>query len=198
MPELIHELAKEKDKNGFYAMKGMRDFCSKWFDVEKRSTAVFDIINYYLENERLDLFMWFRGGFSPHTPMILKRDNLEKSYSDLLVVSNDLNKIIDLFKYLYDMEFHLDERFDYLYSTEFTYKERKKLNFPAIAKEYGRLITLMEFELLKWEDIDGIIERYYDYGFDIERISQIKTDDLYESGENIISISNKVFDLDKI
>ena len=189
--------AKEKDKEGKYARIGMEAICALWFNIEKRNSAcVKAIVDDYLENVNMDFFMWIRCGSPKRTPIILKRNYLESNYSDLLMVSNDLHVIADLFLHLYGIEFFVDYDCDCIYSTEFKHFNRRKLNYVGIMMEVERLITLHERKVLTWEDIDESVELLKKYGYDIDQDDSYRTEDLYETATNIEERLDLIFKIE--
>ena len=186
--------AKEKDKNGSYARIGMEAMCSLWFNIEEtNSQCVKAIVDDYLETVNMDLFMWLRHGNEERMPVIFKRDFLENSYSDLLIVSDDLQDIADLYLQLYGVKFFADYECDCIYSTEFKDINRRKLNYVGIMMEVERLITLQERKVLAWEDIDESVELLKKYGYDIDQDDSYRTDDLYETASNIEERLDQIF-----
>ena len=178
--------AKEKDKEGKYARIGMEAMCSLWFNIEEtNSQCVKAIIDDYLETVNMDLSMWLRHGNGQREPIIFKRDYLESNCSDLIIVSDDLQVIADLFLHLYGIKFFVDYECGCIYSTEFKPFNRRILNYVGIMMEVERLITLQEREVLTWEDIDESVELLRKYGYDINQDESYRTDDLYETASNI-------------
>ena len=188
--------AKEKDKEGKYARIGMETMCAHWFNIEKRNSAcVKAIVDDYLENVNMDFFMWIRCGSPKCTPIILKRNYLKSNYSDLLMVSDDLHVIADLFLHLYGQKFLVDDNADCIYSTELKDFNRRKLNYIGIMMELERLTTLHERNVLTWEDIDESVELLNKYGYDINQDNSYRTDDLYETAANIEERLNLIFNI---
>lgn len=186
--------AKEKDKEGKYARIGMEAMCSLWFNIEEtNSQCVKDIIDDYLETVNMDLFMWLRHGNGEREPVIFKRDYLKRNCSDLLMVSKDLQIIADLFLSLYGQKFFVDYKCDCIYSTEFNPFVRRKLNYVGIMMEVERLITLQERKVLSWEDIDESVELLEKYGYDINQDDSYRTDELYETANNIEERLDQIF-----
>ena len=188
--------AKQKDKEGKYARIGMEAMCSLWFNIEEtHSISVKAIIDDYLETVNVDLFFWLRNGDGQRAPVIFKRDYLENNYNDLLYVSDDLQTIADLFLHLYGIKFFVDYECDCIYSTEFRDFNRRKLNYVGIMMEVERLITLQERKVLTWEDIDESVELLKKYGYDINQNNSYRTDDLYETADNIEEQLNLIFNI---
>lgn len=192
MTELMLDVAKEKDKDGAYAKMGMKYMIANHFKVNPNSEAVIYILETYLECISKDLLQWLRTP-SDESPMIITRETLEKDYSDLLEPSTDLESVQDLFCYLYDQEFWIDEAEDCLYSTTYEYKDRVKLNFVGIAMEYERLCTLYENELVTWSDVNSMLEIVTQYGLDVEDGYKVRTDDVNQTAINIIDRVNYIF-----
>lgn len=195
MSKTMIEIAKQKD-DGSFAKMGMRQYCADWFNVPYMSECTEYIVDTYLECiDEDDFDTWIKGLSTKHNrPFIIKREELEHSYKDLLQVSDDLNIIVDLFMYLYDKEFFVDELTDCIYSTDYTHDyNRKKLNFIGIAMEYERLCTLHSKEMLSWYDIDSLVDCLIEYGYDIEKDYDIRTNDVYETALNIEERLQEVF-----
>lgn len=193
MSKTMIEIAKAKD-DGRFAKMGMRDYIAKWFNMDYNSPCLLEIVDTYLEcidNISFDKYVY--GLYLGGRPVILTNEDLQTSYQDLLHVSNDLEKIADLFMYLYDKEFYVDKISNCLWSTNYTDFNRKKLNFLGIAMEYKRLCTLHEKEMLDWYDIDSLIECLIEYGYDIEKDYDIRTNDVYETASNIEERLQEVF-----
>ena len=194
-PSMI-ENAKEKD-DGTFAKIGMRWAVSQYFNINMNAPCITEIVDTYLEcidNISFDKYIY--GLYSGGRPVIFTREKLQNQYADLLVVSNDLEYITDLFMYLYDEEFYIDESTDCIYSTNFKNNiDRVKLNFTGIAMEYERLCVLCENEILSSDKLDTIIECITLYGYDIEKDYKYQSDDIYETASNIIERLNQVFGL---
>ena len=120
---------------------------------------------------------------------------LESNYSDLLMVSDDLHVIVDLFLHLYGQKFLVDDNADCIYSTELKNFNRRKLNYIGIMMELERLTTLHERNVLTWEDIDESVELLNKYGYDINQDNSYRTDDLYETAANIEERLNLIFNI---
>ena len=190
--------AKEKDKKGKYARIGMEAMCSLWFNIEEtNSLCVKAIVDDYLENVNMDLFMWLRHGNGEREPVIFKKEYLESNFNDLLMVSDDLQVIADLFLQLYGIKFFVDYNCDCIYSIEFKRFNRRKLNYVGIMMEVERLITLHERKVLTWDDIDESIELLKKYGYDINQDDSYRTDDLYKTASNIEERLNQIFHFNK-
>lgn len=193
MTSTMIEIAKEKD-NGVFAKLGMQYALAKWFTVDINAPCVIEIIDTYLECiDNIDFKSWLYGLYHDGMPMILTRERLEKNYPDLMQVSEDLETISDLFMYLYDREFYVDNISDCIYSTNFKHFERFRLNYVGICMEYERLCTIYEFTELKWKDIDSIVAIMNEYGYDIEKDYDYRTDDIYETADNIIERLQQIF-----
>ena len=190
--------AKEKDKEGKYARIGMEVVCSRWFNIkETNSISVKAIIDDYLETVNVDLFFWLRNGNGQRAPIIFKRDYLESSFGDLLMISDDLHVIAELFLHLYGQKFLVDDIGDCIYSTEFRNFNRRKLNYVGIMMEVERLITLHERKVLTWEDIDESVELLKKYGYDIYQDDSYRAEDLYETATNIEERLNLIFNIEE-
>lgn len=198
MPTTMIEIAKQKD-DGSFAKMGMRQYCADWFNVPYMSKCTEYIVDTYLECiDEDDFDTWIKGLSAKHNrPFIIKREELEHSYKDLLQVSDDLNIIVDLFMYLYDKEFFVDELTDCIYSTDYRHDyNRKRLNFIGIAMEYERLCTLHQHTILDWKDIDTMVNVLNDYGYDIEADYKYRVkDDIYETAQNIEERLSQIFGL---
>ena len=193
MTEKMISVAKEKDVDGAYAKMGMRWFIASYFKIDFHSEAVTYILETFLECIPFqDLLRWLRTP-TEESPMVLTRETLEKYYSDLLVPSTDLESVQNLFCYLYDQEFWIDEAEDCLYSTTYRYKDRVKLNFIGIAMEYERLCTLYEHNIVTWKDVNSMLEVIKYYGLDVEAGCDVRTDDVDTTAENIIDRVNYIF-----
>lgn len=193
MRETMINIAKEKDVDGAYAKMGMRWMISNYFKIDFHSQATTYILETFLECIPFqDLLRWLRTP-SAESPMVLTREELEKDYSDLLVVSTDLEAISDLFCYLYDQEFWTDEKEDCLYTTTYRYDDRVKLNYIGIAMEYERLCALHEHNIVSWKDINSMLEVIKHYGLDVEAGYDVRTDSVDETAENIIDRVNYIF-----
>ena len=193
MKNKMFDIAKQKD-DGKFAKMGMRDFIATWFNMDYYSPCLLEIVDTYLEcidNISFDDYIY--GLYAGGKPLILTRQILETKYKDLLYVSDDLEIIADLFMYLYDKEFYIDKQSDCLWSTNYHDFNRKKLNFIGIAMEYERLCTLHSNEILSWSDIDTLIECLIEYGYDIEKDYEIRTNDIYETASNIEERLEEVF-----
>ena len=191
-PTMI-EVAKAKD-NGVFAKLGMRTYIAQYFNVPITAPCVLEIVDTYLEcidNIGFDRYIY--GLYSGGRPVILTREELQKEYKDLLDVSDDLETVIDLFMYLYDKEFYADLKSDCIYCTNFKDFKRKPLNYVGIAMEFERLCVLHEKEMLTWYDIDSLIECLIEYGYDIEKDYDIRTNDVYETASNIEERLQEVF-----
>ena len=187
------DIAKEKDVDGAYAKIGMRWMIANYFQIDFHSKATTYILETFLECIPFqDLLKWLRTP-TEESPMVLTREELEKDYSDLLVVSTDLEVISDLFCYLYDQEFWIDEEEDCLYTTVYRYDDRIKLNYIGIAMEYERLCALHEHNIVDWQDINSMLEVVKHYGLDVEAGYDVRTDSVDETAENIIERINYIF-----
>ena len=109
MTETMISVAKEKDVDGAYAKMGMRWMIAHHFKIDFHSQAVAYILETFLEDIPVqDLLRWLRTP-NAESPMVLTRETLENDYSDLLEPSTSLESVQDLFCYLYDQEFWIDE-----------------------------------------------------------------------------------------
>ena len=193
MTEEMISIAKEKDVDGAYAKMGMRWLIAHHFKIDFNSEAVIYILETFLECiSSQDLLRWLRTP-NEESPMVLTRETLEKDYSDLLVPSTDLESVQDLFCYLYDQEFWIDEAEDCLYSTTYRYEDRVKLNYIGIAMEYERLCTLYEHNIVTWKDVNSMLEVVKHYGLDVEAGYDVRTDNVDTTAENIIDRVNYIF-----
>lgn len=195
MTEQMISIAKEKDVDGAYAKMGMRWLIAHHFKIDFNSEAVIYILETFLECiSSQDLLRWLRTP-NKESPMVLTRETLEKDYSDLLEPSTDLESVQDLFCYLYDQEFWIDEEEDCLYSTTYRYdnEDRVKLNYIGIAMEYERLCTLYEHNIVTWKDVNSMLEVVKHYGLDIEAGYDVRTDDVDKTAINIIDRVNYIF-----
>ena len=194
----MFDIAKEKD-NGIFAKYGMREYCSGWFGVgNSTAKSVNYIVDTYLECiDGIDFDTWIGGCCYPTRPMIFTRIDLESFFSDLLVVSKDLEVIVDLFMYLYNQEFWIDELNDCIYTCEYDDKimSRHRLDFIGIAMEFERLCTKHELEMLEWKDIDSFIECMDMYGYDIKKDYDYLDDDIYTTANNIEERLEQIFRL---
>ena len=192
-----NQLAKEKD-NGFFAQFGMRSWCARWFGIEDtNSDCIRYIVDTYLECiDDISFYEWINGSRKNTKPQILRRIDLENNFSDLLVYSNDLEEIANLFMYLYNQEFWVDRQADCIYATEYNLTfDRHKLNYINICADYERLCILHEKEILQWEDINDIVAYLYSNGYDIEKDYKFLDDDLYQTACNIEERLQQVFSL---
>lgn len=195
MTEQMISIAKEKDVDGAYAKMGMRWLIAHHFKIDFNSEAVIYILETFLECiSSQDLLRWLRTP-NKESPMVLTRETLEKDYSDLLEPSTDLESVQDLFCYLYDQEFWIDEEEDCLYSTTYRYdnEDRVKLNYIGIAMEYERLCTLYEHNIVTWKDVNSMLEVVKHYGLDVEAGYDVRTDDVDKTAINIIDRVNYIF-----
>lgn len=195
MTEQMISIAKEKDVDGAYAKMGMRWLIAHHFKIDFNSEAVIYILETFLECiSSQDLLRWLRTP-NKESPMVLTRETLEKDYSDLLEPSTDLESVQDLFCYLYDQEFWIDEEEDCLYSTTYRYdnEDRIKLNYIGIAMEYERLCTLYEHNIVTWKDVNSMLEVVKHYGLDVEAGYDVRTDDVDKTAINIIDRVNYIF-----
>lgn len=195
MTEQMISIAKEKDIDGAYAKMGMRWLIAHHFKIDFNSEAVIYILETFLECiSSQDLLRWLRTP-NKESPMVLTRETLEKDYSDLLEPSTDLESVQDLFCYLYDQEFWIDEEEDCLYSTTYRYdnEDRVKLNYIGIAMEYERLCTLYEHNIVTWKDVNSMLEVVKHYGLDVEAGYDVRTDDVDKTAINIIDRVNYIF-----
>ena len=195
MTEQMISIAKEKDVDGAYAIMGMRWLIAHHFKIDFNSEAVIYILETFLECiSSQDLLRWLRTP-NKESPMVLTRETLEKDYSDLLEPSTDLESVQDLFCYLYDQEFWIDEEEDCLYSTTYRYdnEDRVKLNYIGIAMEYERLCTLYEHNIVTWKDVNSMLEVVKHYGLDVEAGYDVRTDDVDKTAINIIDRVNYIF-----
>lgn len=195
MTEQMISIAKEKDVDGAYAKMGMRWLIAHHFKIDFNSEAVIYILETFLECiSSQDLLRWLRTP-NKESPMVLTRETLEKDYSDLLEPSTDLESVQDLFCYLYDQEFWIDEEEDCLYSTTYRYdnEDRVKLNYIGIAMEYERLCTLYEHNIVTWKDVNSMLEVVKHYGLDVEAEYDVRTDDVDKTAINIIDRVNYIF-----
>ena len=186
--------AKEKDSEGKYARIGMEAICAQWFDIkEMHSQCVKAIVDDYLENVNIDLFIWLRQGNGQREPVIFKRDYLKRYCSDLLEVSDDLRVIADLCLHLYGIKFFADYNCDCIYSVEFRQFGRRKLNYQGIMMEAEIIITLRKRKVLAWQDIDESVELLKKYGYDINQDGSYRSDDLYKTATNIEERLDRIF-----
>lgn len=191
------EVANEKD-DGIFAMYGMKKYLSECSNIYPYMDV--ECINYIVETfleciDSVDFLTWLKQGNDDGKPMIITREMLQKDFKDLLVVSEDLEIISDLFMYLYDTEIWIDKETDCLYTTmwNIAYHNRKKLNFVGIAMETERLATLREYEIVKWSDIDSYVECITQYGYDIDNDYRYKTDNVDETADIILDRISQVF-----
>lgn len=194
MTDKMFDIAKKKD-DGRFAKLGMRDYCSTWFGIKNvNAKSVNYIVDTYLECiDDIEFDTWIMGTHKDSRPIILTRTDLECHFADLLSYSNELEAIINLFMYLYDQEFWIDEANDCIYCTEYTLKARHRLSYVGIAMEYEKLCTMHENELLTWEYIDSVVEILNEYGYDIKKDYKFKTFDLYETASNIEERLQEIF-----
>ncbi|WP_461463656.1 hypothetical protein [Methanobrevibacter sp.] len=193
MSATMVEIAKEKD-NGTMAKTGMRWVVAQWFNIDMNAVVVTEIVDTYLECiNNISIGKWLYGLYSHGRPMIFTCDDLKSSFSDLLMVSDDLDMIADLFMYLYEQEFYVCHDSKCIFSTNFKDFKRKPLDFIGIVKEYERLCTLHSVEMLTWNDIDSLVECLNKYGYDIEKNYKIRTDDVYETAIRIEERLQQVF-----
>ena len=156
------EVANKKD-NGTFAIYGMKKYLSECSNIYPYMNA--ECINYIIETfleciDSVDFHTWLKNGNDDGRPIIITKEMLQKDFKDLLVVSEDLETISDLFMYLYDVDMWIDKGMNCLYTTMFNidYNNRKKLNYIGIAMEYERLSTLRNKEIVDWKDIDSFVE----------------------------------------
>ena len=189
------EIAKTKD-NGTMAKIGMKFYCSKFFGINNiYAESVNYIVDTYLECiDNISFIDWINGRYE-RRPVILKEKDLKFLFKDLMDCSQNLEMITDLFMYLYNQEFWVDYNNECIYCTEYTLKDnRTKLNFTGIAMEFERLCVLHEKELLEWSDIDSMVYCLSAYGYDIAKDYDYRTNDLYETAENIEERLNQIFE----
>ena len=191
------EVANEKD-DGTFAMYGMKKYLSECSNIYPYMNA--ECVNYIVETfleciDSVDFLTWLKQGNDDGKPMIITRKMLQKDFQDLLVVSEDLESIRDLFMYLYDIEIWIDKEMDCLYTTMWNISTvyRKKLNFIGIAMETERLATLREHQIINWNDIDSFVECITEYGYDINNDYKYKTDDINETADTILERMGQVF-----
>ena len=165
------ELANQKD-DGSFAMYGMKHYLSECSNVYPFLNA--ECINYIVETfleciDSVDFHTWLKKGNSDGRPIIITREMLKKDFKDLLIVSEDLETISDLFMYLYNVDMWVDKKTDCLYTTMFDidYDNRKKLDFIGIVHHYERISTIMEYNQAKWSDIYDAIASIELCGYDI-------------------------------
>ena len=189
------ELANQKD-DGSFAMYGMKHYLSKCSNIYPFLNA--ECINYIVETfleciDSVDFHTWLKKGNDDGRPIIITREMLQKDFKDLLMVSEDLEVISDLFMYLYNVDMWVDKETDCLYTTMFSinYHNRKKLDFINIIKEYERLSTLQECNVLKWSEIYDEIEYFKLNRYDI--ISDYKC--IYEDSDDEEYNINKTVDI---
>ena len=194
----MFDIAKKKD-DGRFAKLGMREYCSSYFGVKNpNAECVNYIVDTYLECiDNIEFDTWLDGTNYPTRPIIFTRVDLECFFSDLLVVSKDLEIIIDLLMYLYDQEFWIDKTNDCIYACEYNDKliSRQKLNFIGIAMEFERLCTKHELEQLTKQDIDDVVEILNEYGYDIEKDYKYHASDIYDTAYNIEERLQQIFGL---
>lgn len=195
MKNKMFNIAKEKD-DGKFAKLGMKEYVATWFDIDINAPAVLQIVDTYLEYvDTISFDTWINGLCYETKPIILKRDDLEASYKDLLYVSDNLEVIADLFMYLYDEKFYVDEISDCIWSTSYAGfdRGRKKLDFISIAMEYERLYTLASIEILCWHDVYTLIDCLNEYGYNMKDYDVISGNDVYETAYNIQERLEEVF-----
>lgn len=165
------KVANKKD-DGSFAIYGMKKYLSECSNIYPYMNA--ECINYIVETfleciDSVDFLTWLKKGNDDGRPIIITREMLQKDFKDLLVVSEDLETIRDLFMYLYDTEMWIDKGIDCLYTTMWNieYNNRKKLDVITIAREYERLRTLQEYNELKWTEVYDAIEYIKQNGYDI-------------------------------
>lgn len=191
------KIANEKD-DGTFTMYGMKRYlseCSSLYPL-MHTDSINYIVEIFLEFvDDVDFHTWLKKGNCNGRPLIITKEMLQKDFKDLLMVSEDLEVIRDLFMYLYDVEMWIDNDIDCLYTTMFTisYENRRKLNYVGIAMEYQKLSTLREKEIVDWKDIDSFVECVDLYGYDIDNNYKYRTDDVYETADNIIERIQEVF-----
>lgn len=184
------KVAKEKD-DGTFAIYGMKKYLSECSNIYPYMNA--ECINYIVETfleciDSVDFLTWLKKGNDDGRPIIITREMLQKDFKDLLVVSEDLETIRDLFMYLYDTEMWIDKGVDCLYTTMWNikYNNRKKLDVITIAREYERLRTLQEYNELKWTEVYDAIEYIKKNGYDIvSDYKCINEDNIDETVETI-------------
>ena len=191
------EVANKKD-DGTFAIYGMKKYLSECSNIYPYMNA--ECINYIIKTfleciDSVDFHTWLKKGNDDGRPIIITKEMLQKDFKDLLVVSEDLETISDLFMYLYDVDMWIDKGMNCLYTTMFNidYNNRKKLNYIGIAMEYERLSTLRNKEIVDWKDIDSFVECINSYGYDIDNDYKYRTDDVDETADNIIERMQEVF-----
>ena len=191
------ELAHKKD-DGAFAIYGMKRYLSECSNLFPYVNA--ECINYIVETfleciDSVDFHTWLQKGNHDGRPIIITREMLKKNFKDLLIVSEDLEVISDLFMYLYNVDIWIDKEIDCLYTTMFNidYHNRKKLNYIGIAMEFERLCVLKEQEIINWNDINTFIECINEYGYDIEKDYDYRTNDIDETIDNIIERIQQIF-----
>ena len=191
------KIASKKD-DGTFAIYGMKNYLSQCASIYPYTNS--ECINYIVETfleciDSVDFHTWLKNGNGDGRPIIITQEMLQKDFKDLLMVSEDLDIIRDLFMYLYDVEMWIDRDVNCLYTTMFhiPYTNRKKLNFIDIVAEFERLNIYNEQGIINWKDIDNFVECVTIYGYDIEKDYEYRTDNLDETISNIIERMQQVF-----
>lgn len=189
------ELAHQKDDGSLviYGMKQYLSICSNLFPF-KNAECINYIVETFLECiDSVDFHTWLKQGNDDGRPIIITREMLQKDFKDLLMVSEDLEIISDLFMYLYNVNMWIDREMDCLYTTMFDidYNNRKKLDFIGIVHHYERISTIMEYNQAKWSDIYDTIESIELCGYDIKSDYKYIYTDSDDEEENI----NKTIDI---
>lgn len=191
------KVANQKD-DGSFAIYGMKHYLSECSNIYPFLNA--ECINYIVETfleciDSVDFHTWLKQGNDDGRPIIITREMLKKDFKDLLIVSEDLETISDLFMYLYNVDMWVDKETDCLYTTMFNinYHNRKKLNFIGIAMEYERLATKVEHNITDWSDINSFVECVAEYGYDIDIGYKYRTNDVDETADNILERIGQIF-----
>ena len=190
-----NKIAHEKD-DGKLVIYGMQKYLSECSGIPYFSESITYIIETFLECiDSVDFHTWLKKGNNDGRPIIITQEMLQNDFKDLLMVSEDLDIIRDLFMYLYDIEMWIDRDLNCLYTTMFhiNYHNRKKLNFIGIAMEFERLSVLKEQNIITWSDINSFIECITQYGYDMERDYKYRTNDIDETADIIIERMKRIF-----
>lgn len=185
----LKQVAHQKD-DGNLAIYGMKRYLSECSNIYPFMNT--QSINYIVETfleciDNVDFHTWLKQGNDNGRPIIITREMLQKDFKDLLMVSEDLEVISDLFMYLYNVDMWVDKEIDCLYTTMFNinYHNRPKLDFIGIVQQYERISVLLEYNQAKWSDIYDATECIKGCGYNITSDYDCISTDSDKEEENI-------------
>lgn len=157
-----NKLAKEYDKNGEWAIRGMDSFIAQYFNIKPYSCSGCEInsvqaIEYITETyleciDSVSFEEWITKGNDDGQVLILDEYHFKEKYSEIFEINQSLQGAIDDIAILYDCEwwsFGMGE-YEPTYLVTTTYKPNyNKLNIIEVHKAMSVFCTLFD----NWDEV---------------------------------------------